>query len=92
MQQSAVAGGCILVNPSASIGTDDVARMEENRQTGVTAFLNSDNEHVRSVHTAPIAATGLIGGFGVAGTSVSRALGGLVLRDRSARAPTASRV
>jgi hypothetical protein len=43
------------------------------------AFEDSDNEPVRNVPTAPIAATGLIGGFGVAMMSGSRALGGVVL-------------
>ena len=42
-------------------------------------WTNSDNQHVRNLPTAPIAATGLIGGFAVAVLSGSRALGGLVL-------------
>jgi hypothetical protein len=39
----------------------------------------ADNGEVTRVATAPIAATGLIAGFGVAAASGSRALGGLVL-------------
>ena len=42
-------------------------------------WSSSDNERVRNLATAPIAATGLIAGFGVAVLSGSRALGGLVL-------------
>jgi hypothetical protein len=38
-----------------------------------------DNGHVKNLATAPIAATGLIGGFAVAVASGSRPLGGVVL-------------
>jgi hypothetical protein len=40
---------------------------------------NRDNGDVTHVQTAPIAASGLIGGFGIAVASGSRALGGVVL-------------
>jgi hypothetical protein len=43
------------------------------------AWTSRDNGPVRNLPTAPIAATGLVAGFGVAVLSGSRALGGLVL-------------
>jgi len=61
-------------------------RLTRRRQTPPTNSTDSrapagvgDNERVKHAPTAPLAVVGLIGGFGVAVLSGSRALGGLVL-------------
>jgi hypothetical protein len=59
--------------------SDDSDRSGEPRPSLASACSGGDNPVIARIPTAPLAAAGLIAGFGVAVASGSRPLGGIVL-------------